>query len=72
VEKIFKFQKLKKEHCKNKKCKKREKQDGKKLKEKLQEENKKTSNGPRFRSAKKGKYSKYDVCYSYLTVILLN
>jgi hypothetical protein len=32
------------------------------LKEKLQEENKKTSNGPRFRSAKKGKYSKYDVC----------
>ena len=54
VQKIFKFQKLKKEQCKSKKCKKRKKQSDKKLKKKLQAKNKKTSNGPRIRSAKKG------------------
>jgi hypothetical protein len=58
VEKIFKFQKLKREHCESKSCKKRKQQNLKKLKREMKKElkkkKKKTSNGPRFRSAKKG------------------
>ena len=58
VEKIFKLQKLKREPCKSKKCKNIKEKKGKKMKKKLkrelQKKNKKTSNGPRFRSAKKG------------------
>ena len=57
LEKIFKLQKLKKERCEGKKCKnikQKEKKLEKKLKRELQKKNKKTSNGPRFRSAKKG------------------
>ena len=58
VEKIFKFQKLKGKRCESKGCKKRKQQNGKKIKKELKKElknkNKKTSNGPKFRSAKKG------------------
>ena len=60
MEKIFKLQKLKREPCKSKKCKNIKEKKGKKMKKKLklkrelQKKNKKTSNGPRFRSAKKG------------------
>ena len=58
VEKIFKLQKLKREPCESKKCKNIKEKKGektkKKLKGELQKKNKKTSNGPRFRSAKKG------------------
>ena len=58
MEKIFKLQKLKREPCESKKCKNIKEKKGektkKKLKGELQKKNKKTSNGPRFRSAKKG------------------
>ena len=54
MEKIFKFQKLKREHCEGKRCKKRKQKNGKKLKKELKKKNKKASNGLRFRSAKKG------------------
>ena len=54
VEKIFKSQKLKRERCESKGCKKRKQQNGKNPKKELKSKNKKNSNGPRFRSAKKG------------------